>query len=266
MSSDYRVFPFPRERRIVVDAQHFGAGRHLMQFLLEVDISEALEVLEVRREGGERLSLTAWLIACLGRAIAENPEVHACLDWRGRLVQFSEVDVCTMVEISTQNGTFPIAHVLRNTHERDVADLSRELHHVKRDPAFSPDMRWWVRARWLFALPRPVRLLMFRFLTTSPWRLKHIAGTAVVTSIPVRGHRAFGFGLLGLHNLGLAVGGLVDVPVAREGRIEARRHVCLTFGIDHDVVDGAPAVRFLRHFVALLEKAAHLPATPRPDE
>jgi len=38
----------------------------------------------------------------------------------------------------------------------------------------------------------------------------------------------------------------------KDGQIETREHLCLTVTFNHDIVDGAPAARFLKRFSELL--------------
>jgi 2-oxoacid dehydrogenases acyltransferase (catalytic domain) len=47
------------------------------------------------------------------------------------------------------------------------------------------------------------------------------------------------------HTLDLLVGGIACKPAFVEGRIEPRDMLKLTIAFDHDVVDGAPAARFV---------------------
>jgi pyruvate/2-oxoglutarate dehydrogenase complex dihydrolipoamide acyltransferase (E2) component len=51
----------------------------------------------------------------------------------------------------------------------------------------------------------------------------------------------------------VTVGSIVPRPVAVEGRIESREHLCLTVSFNHDIVDGAPAARFLKSFGEVLK-------------
>jgi pyruvate/2-oxoglutarate dehydrogenase complex dihydrolipoamide acyltransferase (E2) component len=50
------------------------------------------------------------------------------------------------------------------------------------------------------------------------------------------------------------VGGIAWKPAVIEGRIEPREILNLTVTFDHDVVDGAPATRFVRRLVELIER------------
>jgi pyruvate/2-oxoglutarate dehydrogenase complex dihydrolipoamide acyltransferase (E2) component len=61
------------------------------------------------------------------------------------------------------------------------------------------------------------------------------------------------------------VGGIVDRPVVRDGRIVARPMLPLTLSFDHAVIDGAPAARFVETLRDLTETAAVFEDThPRP--
>jgi pyruvate/2-oxoglutarate dehydrogenase complex dihydrolipoamide acyltransferase (E2) component len=50
----------------------------------------------------------------------------------------------------------------------------------------------------------------------------------------------------------VAVGGIVERPCVSTGQIEAREHLCLSIAFNHDIVDGAPAARFVKRFSELL--------------
>jgi pyruvate/2-oxoglutarate dehydrogenase complex dihydrolipoamide acyltransferase (E2) component len=67
------------------------------------------------------------------------------------------------------------------------------------------------------------------------------------------GHSS-GWGLVPFpQTLGLLVGGIARKPAVVEGRIEPREILSLTVAFDHDVVDGAPAARFVRRLLELIE-------------
>jgi len=56
-----------------------------------------------------------------------------------------------------------------------------------------------------------------------------------------------------MHSLDLVAGSMARKPAVVEDRIEPREIINLTVVFDHDVVDGAPAARFTRRLVALIE-------------
>ena len=44
-----------------------------------------------------------------------------------------------------------------------------------------------------------------------------------------------------------------------DGQIVVRDFLSLTIGLDHDIIDGAPAARFTNRFIELIEDAYGLP-------
>ena len=65
-------------RRFSLDAGYLGKKRHIVHGLIEVDVTEHRKLIkEYERKTGDKLSLTAFIIYCLGKAIQENPHMHA---------------------------------------------------------------------------------------------------------------------------------------------------------------------------------------------
>ncbi|MHA2357110.1 MAG: 2-oxo acid dehydrogenase subunit E2, partial [Candidatus Thorarchaeota archaeon] len=63
------------------------------------------------------------------------------------------------------------------------------------------------------------------------------------------------------HSLNIAVGGISERLGYVGGKVEKREYLALTVTLDHDVVDGAPATRFVARLVALLEEGHGFPSS-----
>jgi pyruvate/2-oxoglutarate dehydrogenase complex dihydrolipoamide acyltransferase (E2) component len=88
------------------------------------------------------------------------------------------------------------------------------------------------------------------------------AGTVAVTAVGMFGKGHSGWGITTTpHSLGLVVGSMAWKPAVVEGRIEPREILNLTVLFDHDVVDGAPATRFVRTLMELIESGHGLDET-----
>jgi pyruvate/2-oxoglutarate dehydrogenase complex dihydrolipoamide acyltransferase (E2) component len=249
-----KVRPFPARRADVVDALEVGARRHMVHALLELDVTLARRRIRERAAaGGARLSFTAYLVACLARAIDADRLLHASRDWRGRLVLFDEVDVVVLIEPSA--GEVAIPHVLRAANRRSVEALHEEIRRIQAEPRRSPQ-RSGALARLSRVTPGPLRRLFLRALRRAPARLKAVAGTALVTSVGMLGPgAAWAVGIVPLHTLALTVGGIATRPGLVEGWLEPREVLAVTASVDHDIVDGAPAARFAARLRALVEGA-----------
>lgn len=257
----FEVRPFPRARHDIVDALEVGVRRHMVHALLELDVTDARRRVRAHEVGpGERLSFTAFLVASLARAIDADRRLHACRDWRGRLVLFDEVDVVTLIEAEVDGVAIP--HVLRAANRRSVLELHEEIRGVQARPATSAQ-RSGALARLSAFTPGVLRRLFLRALRRSPRWLKRTAGTTLVTSVGMFGMGAgWAVGIVPLHTLCLTVGGVTVKPGIVDGRVEPRELLAVTASIDHDIVDGAPAARFARRLREIVEGAEVLREGP----
>ena len=252
----FERIPFPRSRVFVVDAAQVAAGKHMIHGLLEFDVTEARDRLRAHRERtGESLSFTAFVLHCVGAAVAEDRMIHALRDWRGRLVLFDDVDINTIVEVEVEGRRFPLAHVIRATNRCAVGDIHDEIRAVQTKGDRNFDARTVSLLRGYARLPGPLRRLAYRFALASPQRLKRIGGTVSVTAVGMFGEGG-GWGIpIPLHTLNLTLGGIATKPVVVDGQIVPREMLSVTLSFDHDIVDGAPAARFVERLRGLIEGA-----------
>jgi pyruvate/2-oxoglutarate dehydrogenase complex dihydrolipoamide acyltransferase (E2) component len=86
-----------------------------------------------------------------------------------------------------------------------------------------------------------------------------MGGTVAITSVGMFGGGHSGWGISPTPEaLALVVGGTCSKPAVVDGRIEPREMLNLTVMFNHDVIDGAPATRFTRRLVELVESGSGL--------
>jgi pyruvate/2-oxoglutarate dehydrogenase complex dihydrolipoamide acyltransferase (E2) component len=250
-AKNFIVEPFPPSRHAIVNAGRIAVRRHISHALIEIDVTKARRFIhEHKAKTGESLSFTAFLIACLAHAIDENKHMHAYRNWRNQLVLFDEVDVSTLIE--TKVGHVALPHVIRAANRKTFREIHQEIRTVQATPAKSKQKSWLLdMAPYVPALGHEV---FYWLLFKNPHWLKQIAGTVIVTSVGMFGKgTGWGFGFLPMHTLGITVGGIAEKPGVVEGRIEIREYLCITVSMDHDIIDGAPAARFVRQLKELVE-------------
>lgn len=253
----FDIQPVPPGREIVVDAGYLASRRHIIYGLVEVDVTRARELRRLLAAGdNSKLSFTAFLVATLSRAIAANPEVQAYRDWRRRLIVFHDVDVVTMIE--PEPGAVAIPHIIRNANRRTVHEISDEIRSIQASPE-RREQHYGTLVALAPRIPRFGRLLFFWAVKKNPHWFKRLEGTVVVTSVGMFGASGgWGIAFLPTHTLGLTVGGIAQKPGVHDGQIAVREYLNLTISFDHDIVDGAPAARFTRKLIELVETATVL--------
>ena len=248
--TDYQVLPFSRERQVTIDGGRLAARKHTVHALIEVDVTTPRQELRAHKaRTGATLSFTAFVIACLAKAIDENKAMHAYRDWRNRLILFDAVDVNTMVEVALHGRTVVLPLCIRAANKRTIGDLHTEIRAVQANPLQARA----IGARWFARLPRFARDLFYWSIFKNPRWLKQSFGTVGMTSVGMFGHGSGWAIPFGVHTLEIALGGIAQKPGIVDGRIEIRDYLCLTMSIDHDIIDGAPAARFVQRLKELIE-------------
>ena len=247
----YKLVPFPAERRVIVDAGRLAARRHIVHGLLEFDVTTPRELTRQHKANtGEALSFTAFIVACLAQAIAATPAVQAYRDWRNRLVLFDDVDVATLIE--GHAGGVAVPHIIRAANRKTFRQIHEEIRSIQHDPARSAQSGGLTRLAQ--RVPGSVRDIVYWALRQNPHWRKAIAGTTIVTAVGMFAQASgWGIGFLPYHTLGLTVAGINSKPGVVQGQIEIREYLQLTISLDHDIVDGAPAARFVQQLKERIE-------------
>jgi pyruvate/2-oxoglutarate dehydrogenase complex dihydrolipoamide acyltransferase (E2) component len=247
----FRLEPIPRYRRFSIDAGRLGRGKHIIHGLIEVDITDARRIMRAyQAKTGERPSLTAFVICCLASAIESNDHLHAYMDWRRRLVIYDDVDVNVLLEGAVGGVTVPVPHILKAVNKKSYLDIHSEIRTAQANPRDTQEvgfMRWFLWLPWI--LRRPFYWLVLRM----PQLFRGYSSPVLVTAVGMFGKGA-GWGIpMANFTLTVTLGGALEKPAVVNGEIKPRELLDVTVSIDHDVVDGAPAARFVGRFRELVE-------------
>ena len=171
---------------------------------------------------------------------------------------FDDVDVGMMIEHQAGEKRALTGYVIRRANHKTLMEIHQEIRAVQAAPAPPAEGA----PRWLpllERLPGPLSGLLHALFRMAIRRDPAVtwvamAGTVGISAIGMFGHGG-GWGLAAPagHTLCLFVGGIARKPAVVDDRIEPREMLSLTVAFNHDVVDGAPAARFVSRLVALIE-------------
>jgi pyruvate/2-oxoglutarate dehydrogenase complex dihydrolipoamide acyltransferase (E2) component len=254
----HRIVSLPPERRGMAAFQELKAGRHNMYALLEVDVTHAREfIAKFKAKTAEQLSFTGYLISCLARAVDEDKTVQSYRKGSRQLILFDDVDVGLMIELQKGDQRLLTGHVIKSANRKTYWDIHQEIRLVQSgEKQTSEQQASWFRST--MQLPWPlsniVRSILRLAIKNNPTLVTSMAGTVGISSVGMFGKGHTGWGIaIGSHVLDVVVGGTARKPAVVDGSIELRDILDLTIIFDHDVIDGAPAARFTRKFVELVE-------------
>jgi pyruvate/2-oxoglutarate dehydrogenase complex dihydrolipoamide acyltransferase (E2) component len=248
----YKIVPFPKIRRLMVDGGRLARQKHLIHGLVEMDVTDARRLIrEHKAKTGEAISFTAFIMVCLGWAVDMNKHMQAYRTWQEKLVIFEDVDVNTMFEVEVNGRKIIRPHILRAVNRKSLREVHEEIrafqteHESGREASF---------IGWFVLLPAFIRRFFLGMLFRNPHWLKDMNGTVSLTSVGMFGNGG-GWGIpVSNHTLQITLGGVAERLALVNGQLENREYLCVTISLDHDIVDGAPAARFIQRLKELVER------------
>jgi pyruvate/2-oxoglutarate dehydrogenase complex dihydrolipoamide acyltransferase (E2) component len=249
----HRVLPFTMNRRMVVASASVGREQNNIQALLEVDISRPRQLIhEHWQRTGERLSFTAYVVTCLAKAIAEFPSMNAFRKGQ-RLILLDDLTISVMIEREIDGESVPEPLGIQSAQSKTY----RQIHQaIRTAQSHTGDQLGNLSgATWVRFVPSFLYRAFIRIASQNISIMQRY-GAISVTAVGMFGSKnqaAWGIPIVGGATVGVTVGGMVDRACVIDGQLENHQHLCLTVTFNHDIVDGAPAARFLKQFTSLLK-------------
>jgi pyruvate/2-oxoglutarate dehydrogenase complex dihydrolipoamide acyltransferase (E2) component len=258
MKPRYTTTPFTASRRMAAASSAVSAEQATIHAITEVDVAVPRRIMREHKERtGESLSLTAYVVACLARAVAAHPRMNAFRKGR-RLVMMEDVTVSVLVERDVEDGKAPEPLGIRAAQKKTHRDIQAEIRAAQR--LVSSHVGDLGGLGWLRLIPGFL-LRGFIRVASRNIRMAERYGKVAVTAVGMFGDGPTWFVPHGGATVCVTVGGIVQRLVPVDAGQEAREHLCLTVSFDHAVVDGAPAARFMRSFSEILQSGALLSET-----
>jgi pyruvate/2-oxoglutarate dehydrogenase complex dihydrolipoamide acyltransferase (E2) component len=223
--------------------------RNTIHLVTEVDISEPRRFFAGHRERtGERLSLTAYIVACLASTFDEFPHFNAFRKGN-RLILLDDLTISVLFEREIDGEKVPepvgIQMANRKTY-RQINDELRAAQQHKGERLGAATGVGWVRFIPGFLLRTFIQLASRNISMQKRY------GVVGVTAVGMFGAGPMWLVPLTNATVTVAVGAIAKYPALIDGSLQEREHLCLTISFDHDIVDGAPAARFTSRFAAQL--------------
>lgn len=262
---DYTIQSFPASRQFTLDVGKIGLHKHHIKAIIEIDVTDSRRKIKNKRaEFGDKISFTSWVLKCISQAIFENKQVHALRKGKNKLVIFNNIDISIVVEKEVDGVLVPLPMVIRDVNKKNLNEIFNEIEKAKKQEIKNENNYVIEQNRKkepikLFSLlPQFIRLLIWKVILSNPYRIKNMMGTAVVTSVGMMGNVNGWLIPYSIHPVCFALGSIVKKPGVIKNSIAIREFLEMTILIDHDVIDGAPAARFVSRLTDLIKNGYEL--------
>jgi pyruvate/2-oxoglutarate dehydrogenase complex dihydrolipoamide acyltransferase (E2) component len=249
--------------------------------ILELDCGPALAyVAKLREASGEKVTITHLVGKIIALAIAAHPEVNGFVSM-GRLMLRETVDIFFQVAFfddevgkdgpreklrSTESKKANLAGAkIREVDKKSVVDIARELREKAEAIRSKGEAETVKSASTMSSVPGPVVGMALRVASYLHYDLgldlrrfgmpNDGFGSCMITNIGVFGLEV-GFAPLlpvGHVPLILTLGAVKDVAAVENGRVVAKKNVCIGTAFDHRVMDGYHAGVMAKRFRQIFE-------------
>jgi pyruvate/2-oxoglutarate dehydrogenase complex dihydrolipoamide acyltransferase (E2) component len=256
----FQIKKFSTVRQILSDTYEVTINNASVYGLLELDVHIARQkIKEIKEQTGKTISFTGWLVKCIAQAVMKHKEVQAYRIKRNELIIYDNVHVRAMVERMTSSGKpVPLSHVIFYANNKSVKDITNEIREIQNKKVVEKDQ--FVQGssssslKFFNLLPKFIRKMIIKKKASDTQFFIRGSGTVGITSVGMFSKNISGWALpFTASSLDIAVGGLKAKPIIVDGNLEEHEFLNLTIQFDHDIIDGAPATRFIATLSELIQ-------------
>jgi pyruvate/2-oxoglutarate dehydrogenase complex dihydrolipoamide acyltransferase (E2) component len=198
---------------------------------------------------GEKLSFTAYIVTCLARVIKDHPHLNSFHKGRQQII-LEDVTVNVLIEREVNGEKFPQSVGIKKAQSKTY----REIHTEIREAQAKNDSQSEILPgfAWLKFIPDILLRSFIRIADRNIGMAKRY-GKVCVTAVGMFNKESVWFIPHGTATVLITVGGISEKIIKVDNEFVAREHLCLTASFDHNIVDGAPAARFMKQFADALK-------------
>ncbi len=192
----------------------------------EIDAEPMSAIREELKKQGVRVTFNDFIMRATALCLRQHPEVNSGFDSvKGAIIRFKTIDIA--VAVSMEEGL--ITPIVRHADYKNLGQISSEI-----------------------------RALAKRARAGKLSREEYAGGSFTISNLGMFGVRDFVAVINPPQAAILAIGGIQDRPVVKEGQVVPGKVLSVTLSADHRVVDGADSARFLATLQGLLESPSAL--------
>jgi pyruvate/2-oxoglutarate dehydrogenase complex dihydrolipoamide acyltransferase (E2) component len=228
-----------------------GVRKHYIKSLLELDVTIGRKTIRTYKAStGRDLSFFSWIIKCIADTIDQHKTVHALRYHKNEILMFDDVDISIPIEREINGKRMPMPFVMRRANRKQLPEIHQEIEDAKNRPLSKDEQ---VLSKPISALllkifpslPAIIKNAFWRRFDRNPFFQKRIMGTVGITSVAIAGNTTAWAVPISIQPVCFALGSITKKTILSESKPEVRDYLALTVMFDHDVIDGAPAARFI---------------------
>lgn len=250
IKNGYRIIPLSFTRRMVIASVN-GNKKNAIHCITEIDVSEPRKLRKEHFEKtGEKLSFTAYIVKCFAEAIKDFPQINSFI--RGnKLILLDDITISVLVERNINGMNIPEPIGIRKTQDKSIKQIHQEIRKAQKNKG--NELGDLGGTTWVKFIPG---FLLRTFIKIADRNIKMAKcyGKIAVTAVGMFSDFGVWFIPHGTATVLLTIGSLNKKNILDiSGSITSKEFLCITASFDHEIIDGAPAARFMNRFEKILK-------------
>ena len=229
---------------------------HNIYALLEFDITNLRGYLRRLRVDKKGCSLFVFMLKAIAVCLKEFPLFNSMVDEK-RTTEFDRVDISVPVEIEKEGRIQNKQYLIRNADVKSIVDIEKEIEIAKNT---IDEQTGYILSKSIQSImnvvPKWLAVKIIKSIMRNHKKVMELSGSVFITSVSmfstvpgfiipyIGGPKASSF----------AIGSTLKKPVVINDKIEIREILNITAVFNHDIIDGAPAARFINRLRKMIEK------------
>lgn len=250
MKKGYKSLPLSFNRRAVIASASVTKDKNAIHCFTQVDITRPRELFKKHFEKtGEKLSLTAYIVKCLANVISDNPQFNAFTKGN-KLILLEDITISVLIERQIAGEKVPEPIGIKQARDKTFLQIHKEIREAKSQQ--TDKLGRLSGQTWIQFIPGFLLKLFIRIADKNIHMAKKY-GKISVTAVGMYSKEPIWFIPHGTATVLITVGSIEKKVIESDDQFVSREHLCLTVSFDHDIVDGAPASRFMNQLIETIK-------------
>jgi pyruvate/2-oxoglutarate dehydrogenase complex dihydrolipoamide acyltransferase (E2) component len=242
----YKSIPLTFNRKAVIASATVTKEKNTFHCITEVDISVPRRLInDYFQKTGIKLSLTAYIVTCLAHTILDHPILNSFIKGNKQII-LNDVTVSVLIEREIKGEKIPEPVAISYAQTKSFLQINNEIRAAQNEQG--QQLGNLSKMTWIRYIPG---FLLRTFIRIADKNIKMGIryGKVAVTAVGMFNKASVWFIPHGSATVVITVGGINSKLIKEVDNIVEKEHLCLTASFNHDLVDGAPASRFMNQFM-----------------
>lgn len=248
MNAGFKKVKLSFLRQAVIASASITKQKNAIHNVTEIDISIPRKLIEqYKNRNNESLSFTGYIAKCFASTISKHPNLNSFISGRN-IVYINDIIISILVEREINNEYVPEPLVVNNCGRKNLFEIHSEIREAQNNASQNKHLGQLSGNSWLRCIPS---FLLKAFVRIADKNVKMGIkyGKLAITSVGMFTEHPIWLIPHGSATVLLSIGSIINKVVLINDKIENREHLCLTVSFDHNIVDGAPAARFINDLI-----------------